>query len=271
MEYAVFVYLESGYYYFGARYQDPKLGIFISVDPLAEKFAGWSSYAYANNNPLGFIDPTGMGPEDPPTIWGKIKTYVDYQWNTKIPNDLKKIGRELDNGWRVEANLKGGKAGGYDFRSSLSNGADSSGKVQKGRGSNNTQVVDITGLDILSTVVGFSTGTKTISKSGKVVDVLTDFAKAVKATPDGWTMGQNAGEMVNQATGQITMKLEEYSATSTDAWNKSQLDKKERDTTVNASQKSVINRMNKMNRTRAEQQKESNNNELQKKIDYYKQ
>jgi uncharacterized protein RhaS with RHS repeats len=48
-----------------ARYQDPKLGIFISVDPLAEKYKGWSSYAYALNNPVRFIDPTGMS-ADPP-------------------------------------------------------------------------------------------------------------------------------------------------------------------------------------------------------------
>ena len=50
---------ETGMYYFGARYQDPKLGIFISVDPLAEQYAGSSSYAYALNNPVTFIDPDG--------------------------------------------------------------------------------------------------------------------------------------------------------------------------------------------------------------------
>jgi RHS repeat-associated protein len=55
---------ETGLYYFGARYQDPKLGIFISVDPLAEKFVGYSSYNYAFNNPIRFTDPTGMGPDD---------------------------------------------------------------------------------------------------------------------------------------------------------------------------------------------------------------
>jgi RHS repeat-associated protein len=55
---------ETGLYYFGARYQDPKLGIFISVDPLAEKYKGWSSYAYVLNNPVRFIDPTGMEADD---------------------------------------------------------------------------------------------------------------------------------------------------------------------------------------------------------------
>ncbi len=42
------------------------MGIFISVDPLAEKYKGWSSYAYALNNPVFYTDPTGMN-ADPPT------------------------------------------------------------------------------------------------------------------------------------------------------------------------------------------------------------
>jgi RHS repeat-associated protein len=55
---------ETGNYYYGARYYDPKWSIFISVDPLAEKYPNWSSYAYGFNNPLRFIDPTGNENED---------------------------------------------------------------------------------------------------------------------------------------------------------------------------------------------------------------
>jgi RHS repeat-associated protein len=56
---------ETGNYYYGARYYDPKWSIFISVDPLAEKYPNWSSYAYGFNSPLRFIDPTGMEAEEP--------------------------------------------------------------------------------------------------------------------------------------------------------------------------------------------------------------
>jgi len=44
---------------FGARIYDPRLGRWMSVDPLAGKFPDASPYNFANNNPLYFIDPNG--------------------------------------------------------------------------------------------------------------------------------------------------------------------------------------------------------------------
>ena len=55
---------ETGLYYYGARYYDPKVSIFVNVDPLVEKTM--QPYAYANNNPVMLIDPTGMEGEEPP-------------------------------------------------------------------------------------------------------------------------------------------------------------------------------------------------------------
>ena len=50
---------ETGLYYFGARYYDPKTSIWLSVDPLAEKYAFASPYNYCLNNPSMFTDPDG--------------------------------------------------------------------------------------------------------------------------------------------------------------------------------------------------------------------
>jgi RHS repeat-associated protein len=59
---------ETGLYYYGARYYDPSLGRFISPDPLyvadpercTTNPIACNLFAYANNNPLAFIDPTGL-------------------------------------------------------------------------------------------------------------------------------------------------------------------------------------------------------------------
>ncbi len=50
---------ETGLYYYGARYYDPRVSIWLSVDPLAEHAPGWNPYAYCMQNPVRFIDPDG--------------------------------------------------------------------------------------------------------------------------------------------------------------------------------------------------------------------
>jgi len=45
--------------YSGARSYDWLTGRWISVDPLAQKYAGWSPYQYSLNNPVKFVDPNG--------------------------------------------------------------------------------------------------------------------------------------------------------------------------------------------------------------------
>ena len=50
---------ETGLYYFGARYYDPRASIWLSVDPLMEKHPNENPYIYCGNNPIIFIDPDG--------------------------------------------------------------------------------------------------------------------------------------------------------------------------------------------------------------------
>src|ERR1035438_8370461 len=57
---------ESGNDYFGARYYGSSMGRFMSPDPGGLLFQkpqdpqSWNLYAYARNNPLSNLDPTGL-------------------------------------------------------------------------------------------------------------------------------------------------------------------------------------------------------------------
>ena len=69
---------ETGLYYYGARYLDPKYSRWLSGDPALNDYMAGSSvgeggiynhfnfnlYHYANNNPIRYTDPTGMSIDD---------------------------------------------------------------------------------------------------------------------------------------------------------------------------------------------------------------
>ena len=59
--------------YFGARYYDSWRGQWAQVDPLEDKYPGWSPYNYVGNNPLSHLDINGqdwynIGTKDNPNI-----------------------------------------------------------------------------------------------------------------------------------------------------------------------------------------------------------
>ena len=50
---------ETGLYYYGARYMNPRTSLWYGVDPLAEKYPNFNSYCYTYSNPIRYIDPDG--------------------------------------------------------------------------------------------------------------------------------------------------------------------------------------------------------------------
>src|SRR5690606_21600966 len=53
---------DDNLYYYGARWYDPAIGRFMQADtilPVQQGTQGWDRYAYVNNNPINFSDPSG--------------------------------------------------------------------------------------------------------------------------------------------------------------------------------------------------------------------
>ncbi len=51
--------LGVGWYDYGARFYDPQLGRFHTIDKLSEKYYPWSPFVYVGNNPIKRVDPNG--------------------------------------------------------------------------------------------------------------------------------------------------------------------------------------------------------------------
>ena len=50
---------ETGLSYFGSRYYSSDLSIWLSVDPMSDKYPSLSPYSYCANNPIKLVDPNG--------------------------------------------------------------------------------------------------------------------------------------------------------------------------------------------------------------------
>ncbi len=84
---------ETGRYYYGARYYEPKVSLWIGVDPLAEKYPSMSPFVYCANNPIRFLDPDGNEIVD---ANGKKITYSKEKgWSSNATEDVKIVHQSL--------------------------------------------------------------------------------------------------------------------------------------------------------------------------------
>ena len=81
---------ETGYGYFGARYMDHELtAMWLSVDPMADKYPSISPYAYCAWNPVILIDPDGMKFDSVSQIEvNKLKKQATLNWYKGYKGDI---------------------------------------------------------------------------------------------------------------------------------------------------------------------------------------
>jgi RHS repeat-associated protein len=91
--------VETGLSYFGSRYYSSDLSIWLSVDPMAAKYASLSPYTYCYNNPILVMDPNGkygvisikkQVDENGNVTGGTATLVMNYYYNSSMTNSMTK-------------------------------------------------------------------------------------------------------------------------------------------------------------------------------------
>jgi RHS repeat-associated protein len=123
---------ETGLYYYRARYYDPSTGRFLSEDPIRYASGSVNFYGYAGNDPVDYIDPSGLSPEcDKPKCFAQLKYRPVDDLRAKLW-----FGR-THSFWYVQ-----GSSGTQYIVSGFPSGPNGTGSLNVGRNPNTTGGVD---------------------------------------------------------------------------------------------------------------------------------
>ena len=87
---------ETGFSYFGSRYYSSDLSIWLSVDPMSDKYPSLSPYVYCADNPIKLVDPNG----EEVIIDGNASSWA----MTKLSSTYKNLNLSIIAGGKIESN-----------------------------------------------------------------------------------------------------------------------------------------------------------------------
>ena len=87
---------ETGLYYYGARYYEPRLSLWMSTDMLSELFPQVTAYCYTDNNPIKYKDPDGNRKWPVNTTYKGASRHIDSWYGPRNISYGSKFHRGLD-------------------------------------------------------------------------------------------------------------------------------------------------------------------------------
>ena len=95
--------------------------MFLSVDPMADKYPRWNPYHYVHNNPVRLVDPDGMEADDIIIRGSNGKTFywtlgAKYKGDKFIEHTVTALNALSDDPKTANFSFKGRKSTGIDFK-----------------------------------------------------------------------------------------------------------------------------------------------------------
>ena len=107
------------YSYFGARYYDSDLSVWLNVDPMADKYPSTSAYMFVLGNPIILRDPNGMsavGPDE----WDYDISTRKMTWVSNKGRSERQYVNIVSNGKQIgEGSMEGNEVFVYKLRNSV--------------------------------------------------------------------------------------------------------------------------------------------------------
>ncbi|MBO7491045.1 MAG: RHS repeat-associated core domain-containing protein [Bacteroidales bacterium] len=115
--------VETNLSYFGSRYYSSDLSIWLSVDPMSDKYASLSPYVYCANNPIKLVDPDGRKVEIPDEndkeFINQLIDPTNKNYSKSFHEKYKELDEQTDHiyifkSWQYDANRSGFEEGKYE-------------------------------------------------------------------------------------------------------------------------------------------------------------